>query len=204
MRLLDGINTVLEALGEARTVDINSSNPSVGLARAAIDRTKRGVLATGLWFNTIYRSAKPVPSPGFINVPWDQLAIYGEELYERWHDRQTTQGFRHRQYKKKYGERDGVLYDLVEQTKIFEHEVHLKVIINMEFDDLPEYVAMQVAYAAAAEVYLNDLGGDANYQQLMQKAQHYSEMTYREHLRNQQYSSSRNTAAARIRRGLYM
>ena len=196
MRLLDGINTVLEALGEARTVNINSSNPSVGLARAAIDRTKRGVLATGLWFNTIYRSARPVPNPGFINVPWDQLAIYGEDLH--------TQGFRHRQYNRKYGERDGVLYDLVEQTKIFDREVHLKVILNMEFGDLPEYVAMQVAYAAAAEVYLNDLGGDANYQQLMQKAQHYSEMTYREHLRNQQYSSSRNTAAARIRRGLYM
>ena len=203
MRLIDGINTVLEALGEARTVDINSSNPSVGLARAAIERTKRGVLATGWWFNTIYRSAKPVPSLGFINVPWDQLAIYGEDLYERWHDRQTTQGMR-RQYKKKYGERDGVLYDLVEQTKIFEHEVHLKVIINMDFEDLPEYTAMWVAYAAAAEVYLNDLGGDVNYQQLMQKAQHYQEMNYREHLRNQQYSSSRNTAAARIRRGLYM
>lgn len=203
MRLIDGINTVLEALGEARTVDINSSNPSVGLARAAIERTKRGVLATGWWFNTIYRSAKPVPSPGFINVPWDQLAIYGEDPYERWYDRQTTQGMR-RQYKKKYGERDGVLYDLVEQTKIFEHEVHLKIIINMDFEDLPEYTAMQVAYAAAAEVYLNDLGGDVNHQQLMQKAQHYQEMSYREHLRNQQYSSSRNTAAARIRRGLYM
>jgi len=203
MRLIDGVNTVLEALGEARTVDLGSSNPSVGLARAAIDRTKRGVLATGFWFNTIYRSAKPVPNPGFINVPWDQLAIYGEDLYERWNDRQTTQGMR-RQYKKKYGERDGVLYDLVEQTKIFEHEVHLKVIINMDFEDLPEYTAMWVAYAAAAEVYLNDLGGDANYQQLMQKAQHYQEMNYREHLRNQQYSSSRNTAAARIRRGLYM
>jgi hypothetical protein len=204
MRLIDGINTVLEALGEARTVDINSSNPSVGLARAAIDRTKRGVLATGWWFNTIYRSAKPVPLPGFINVPWDQLSIYGEDLHERWHDRQTTQGFHHRQYKKKYGERDGVLYDLVEQTKIFEHEVHLKIIINMDFEDLPEYTAMQVAYAAAAEVYLNDLGGDANYQQLMQKAQHYQEMNYREHLRNQQYSSSRNSAANRIRRGLRM
>lgn len=196
MRLIDGVNIVLEALGESRTVDLSSSNPSVGLARAAIDRTKRGVLATGLWFNTIYRSARPVPNPGFINVPWDQLAIYGEDLH--------TQGSRHRQYNHKYGERDGVLYDLVEQTKIFDREVHLKVIINMEFDDLPEYVAMQVAYAAAAEVYLNDLGGDANYQQLMQKAQHYSEMTYREHLRNQQYSSSRNSAANRIRRGLRM
>lgn len=181
MRLIDAVNVTLEALGESRAVDLNSSNPSVGLAKAAIERTRRGVLSTGHWFNTITREVTPSESLR-ITIPWKQVAIYGLDG-------------------KKYSERDGNLYDLVEQTQRFEQPVHLRVILDFDFEDLPEHVALWVAYESAAQVYANDLGTDANYQVLAQQAREYEALTLREHLRNQRYSTARSRNAHRIRRG---
>lgn len=181
MRELDAVNVTLEALGESRIVDLNTSNPSAGLARSALERKRTAALATGWWFNTVYKTATPATS-GMINVPWAQLALYGLDGT-------------------KYGERDGVLYDLVEQTKIFTESVSLKVIIDIEFQDLPEYMAQWLAYSTAAEVYMNDLGSDSNYQGLEQRAAELYSLFYREHLRNMQYSSAKTRTAARIRRG---
>lgn len=183
MREIDAVNVTIEALGESRVVDLNSSNPTAGLARAALNRTRRGFIATGFWFNTIFRDATPVPPANQIKVPWPQLSIY---------DTCTNE---------KYGERDGVLYNLVDQTKVFTDTVHLKVTLDIEFEDLPEHCAMWVAYATAAEVYLNDLGADGNYQQLLAKAAEYESLNYREHLRNQKYSTARTRTAGRIAYG---
>ncbi|QBP32939.1 tail protein [Shigella phage Buco] len=184
MRLTDAVNVTLEALGESRIVDINTSNPSAGLARAALDRTRRGVLSTGWWFNTIIREVTPTPNPGQIKVPWNQLSMYGLDGT-------------------KYGERDGVLYNLVDQTKVFSDTVHLKVVIDIDFEDLPEHMAMWVANATAAQVYLNDLGADGNYKSLLGIAAEYEAMNMREHLRNQRYSTSRTHAARKIRSGFF-
>lgn len=182
MREIDAVNVTLEALGESRIVDINTSNPSAGLARSALERTRRGKLSTGYWFNTIFRDVTPTPNPGQIKIPWNQLSMYSRDGY-------------------KYGERDGVLYDLVDQTKIFTDTVHLRVIIDIDFEDLPEHMAMWVAYETAAQVYLNDLGADSNYQNLTRQALDYEALTMREHLRNQQYSTLRTRRAGRIRSG---
>lgn len=181
MRELDAVNVTLEALGESRIVDLNTSNPSAGLARSALERKRTAALATGWWFNTVFKTATPATS-GMVNVPWAQLALYGLDGT-------------------KYGERDGVLYDLVEQTKIFTASVSLKVIIDIDFQDLPEYMAQWLAYDTAAEVYMNDLGNDANHQALALKAQEMYSLVMREHLRNMKYSTANTRTAARIRRG---
>lgn len=181
MRLIDAVNVTLEALGESRAVDLNSQNPSVGLAKAAIERIRRGTLSTGYWFNTITREV--TPSDAYrITIPWKQVAIYGLDG-------------------KKYSERNGNLYDLVEQTQRFEQPVCLRVILDFDFEDLPEHVALWIAYEAASQVYSNDLGTDANYQVLQQLSRDYEALTLREHLRNQRYSTARTRNAHRIRYG---
>lgn len=181
MRLIDAVNVTLEALGESRAVDLNSSNPSVGLAKAAIERTRRGVLSTGHWFNVIEREVVPAQT-GRISIPWKQLAIYGIDG-------------------KKYSEREGILYDLVEQTNRFEQPVKLRVVLDFDFEDLPEHAALWIAYESAAQVYSNDLGADATYQILTQQAREYEALTLREHLRNQRYSTARTRNSGRIRYG---
>lgn len=181
MRLIDAVNVTLEALGESRAVDLNSQNPSVGLAKATIERTRRGTLSTGYWFNTITREVTPSAAKQ-ITIPWKQVAIYGLDG-------------------KKYSERNGNLYDLVEQTQRFESPVTLRVILDFDFEDLPEHVALWIAYESAAQVYANDLGTDANYQVLEAQARQYEALTLREHLRNQRYGTSRNRNSARIRYG---
>lgn len=185
MRELDAVNLTLEALGESRVVDINTSNPSAGLARSALARNRRGLLGTGYWFNTIFRTVTPT-TDGFIKVPWSQLAIYSTDSLD------------------KYSVRDGNLYDIAEQNQYFDSTVNLKVVLNLEFEDLPEHAAMWVANHTAAQVYLNDLGPDGNYQKYAGEAEMYKTMVLREHIRNQKPSTSRTRFARRVRRGRFV
>lgn len=181
MREIEAVNVTLEALGESRIVDLNTSNPSAGLARSALERKRTAILATGWWFNVITQTVQPSVD-GLIKVPWQQLSIYGTDY-------------------KKYGERDGVLYDLVNRSKVFTDTVTLRVVLDIEFQDLPEYMAQWIAYETAAEVYMNDLGADSNYQRLEVQAAELRDLTLREHLRNQRYSTMRTSRAGRVRRG---
>lgn len=184
MRELDAVNLTLEALGESRVMDIATSNPSAGLARSALARNRRGLLSTGFWFNSVERNITPTQD-GFIKVPWNQLAVY---------DACTDS---------KYGVRDGNLYDLVEQTEYFDSAVDIRVILDLNFEDLPEHAAMWVANYTTAQVYLNDLGSDGNYSNYAAEAERYKSLVIREHLRNQKYSTSKTRYARRVRRARF-
>lgn len=185
MRELDAINLTLEALGESRVMDINTSNPSAGLARSALARNRRGLLSTGFWFNVVEREVTPT-TDGFIKVPWNQLAVYDADSDS------------------KYGVRDGNLYDLVEQDTHFDSPVKIRVVLDLDFEDLPEHAAMWVANYTAAQVYLNDLGSDGNYSNYAAEASRYYSLMFREHLRNQKFSTSKTRFARRIRRARFM
>lgn len=185
MRELDAINLTLEALGESRVMDINTSNPSAGLARSALARNRRGLLSTGYWFNVVEREITPT-ADGFIKIPWNQLAVY--DAYSD----------------NKYGVRGGNLYNLVEQDEHFDSPVKIKVVLDLNFEDLPEHAAMWVANYTAAQVYLNDLGSDGNYANYASEAERYKSLVLREHLRNQKFSTSRTRFARRIRRARFM
>lgn len=185
MRELDAVNLTLEALGESRVMDINTSNPSAGLARSALARNRRGLLSTGYWFNVVEREITPT-ADGFIKIPWNQLAVYD-----------TCSD-------NKYGVRDGNLYDLVEQDEYFDSPVKIKVVLDLNFEDLPEHAAMWIANYTTAQVYLNDLGSDGNYANYASEAERYKSLVLREHLRNQKYSTSKTRFARRIRRARFM
>lgn len=185
MRELDAVNLTLEALGESRVTDINTSNPSAGLARSALARNRRGLLSTGYWFNVVEREITPT-ADGFIKVPWNQLAVY---------DACSDS---------KYGVRNGNLYDLVEQNEYFDSSVKIKVVLDLDFEDLPEHAAMWIANYTTAQVYLNDLGSDGNYANYASEAERYKSLVLREHLRNQKYSTSKTRFARRIRRARFM
>lgn len=185
MRELEAINLTLEALGESRVMDVNTSNPSAGLARSALARNRRGLLSTGYWFNVVEREITPT-ADGFIKVPWNQLAVY---------DACSDS---------KYGVRNGNLYDLVEQNEYFDSSVKIKVVLDLDFEDLPEHAAMWIANYTTAQVYLNDLGSDGNYANYASEAERYKSLVLREHLRNQKYSTSKTRFARRIRRARFM
>ncbi|AJQ21051.1 tail tubular protein A [Klebsiella phage vB_KpnP_SU503] len=185
MRELDAVNLTLEALGESRVMDISTSNPSAGLARSALARNRRGLLSTGYWFNVVEREITPT-ADGFIKVPWNQLAVY---------DACSDN---------KYGVRYGNLYNLVEQDEYFNSPVKIKVVLDLDFEDLPEHAAMWIANYTTAQVYLNDLGSDGNYANYASEAERYKSLVLREHLRNQKYSTSKTRFARRIRRARFM
>lgn len=166
-------------------MDISTSNPSAGLARSALARNRRGLLSTGYWFNVVEREITPT-ADGFIKIPWNQLAVY---------DARSDN---------KYGVRDGNLYNLVEQDAYFDSPVKVKVVLDLNFEDLPEHAAMWIANYTAAQVYLNDLGSDGNYANYASEAERYKSLVLREHLRNQKFGTSKTRFARRIHRARFM
>lgn len=183
MRLIDAINVTLSALGESEIMSLSTSNPSAGVARSAIKRGTRALLSTGWWFNTINIDVR-APQSGEIKLPSNAVSVFdkvGRNLY---------------------GIRDGVLYNLATQSKFFTGRVQVQVRLGIDFEDLPEYPAQYVAYTAAAEVYMNDLGTDNNVQQLQMKAQEMYRLMHMEQVRVQKMNTSRTPQGFRIRRSI--
>lgn len=180
MQLLDAINIGMRAIGYDAITSERTSNPKAGIIKAAIESHTVMLLTSGWWFNTITQTIIPTEEYGTIKVPADTLAIYSFD------------------YKTRYGERDGVLYSLLDRSQKFTEPTSFKIIVNIEFQYLPEYAATHIAYKAAAETYLNDLGMDNNVSKLEQTALQNFQLLHMEHLRNMDMYTHRTKRRRRI------
>lgn len=182
MLLLDAVNTCLSALGEARVTSTTVRHPTVDLILSTLDLKKAALLERGWWFNqsdvTMYPSLT-----NEMEYPVDALSVlgYGGEILVR---------------------RNGMLFDVDENTNLFTEPKQMRVFYNTLFEDLPECVATVVTCRTAAEVYSGDLGVDSAVQRLAQlEAQATAEMNM-QHLRNKRYSTRQRRGFQRLRSAL--
>lgn len=173
MQLLEAINISLRAIGESEVVSESTSNPTAGIIKSAITQHRRSLLATGWWFNTVEQVITPTADHR-ITPPSNALAIYGATG-------------------NKLAIRDGWLYDLNTQSNRFTEATYIKVLVDYDFEDLPEYAAQYIANRVAAETYRNDIGVDNNFQSLTADSEECYSLLFREHARNQ----SRSTVQSR-------
>lgn len=169
MLLLEAINITLRAIGESEVVSESTSNPTAGIVKSAITQHRRGLLATGWWFNTWEQEITPT-SDNRITPPQNALALYGKSG-------------------EKYAARDGWLFDLIRQSNRFTERTYIKAYIDYDFEDLPEYAAQYIACRVAAETYRNDIGVDSNFQSLISDSDEAYSLLFREHARNQARST---------------
>lgn len=183
MKLLDSVNICLHALGEARVTSTDTRHPSVDLILGTIDTKKADLLERGWWFNTSVVRMYPNEAKE-IAYPADSLRIESTDV------------------RKIYTARSGMLYDVLENTTLFNSPVDLQVSIDLDFEDLPECVANVVTYRAARAVYVGDLGYDSAVSDLMQNESLASLQMETLHMRNMNYSTRNRRQFARIIRAL--
>ena len=140
MTLLDAINTCLSSLGEARVTSTTVRHPTVDLIRTTLDLKKVELLERGWWFNVAQATMYP-SNTGEMEYPVDALSTlgYNGEMYVP---------------------RDGMLFDLDNNTKFFTEPKSMQITYNVDFDDLPECAANVVMQRANRAVYVGDLGVD--------------------------------------------
>lgn len=182
MTLLDAINTCLSSLGEARVTSTTVRHPTVDLIRSTLDMKKAELLERGWWFNISQATMYP-SNTGEMEYPVGALSTlgYNGEMYVP---------------------RDGMLFDLDNNTKYFTEPKRMQITYDVDFEDLPECAANVVVQRANRAVYVGDLGVD-NAVQNMQVNELANLATLETmHMRNMRHSTRQRRPWQRMRNAL--
>lgn len=170
MTKIDAINRMLRYIGElpipngVAIDDLEEGHEAVE-ARTILDETLREEQEEQWWFNKFTFTYLP-NSSGYITIPSNVITFESTD----------------------YVKEGGDLYDKTAQTKIFTENVELDVLIEVDFDDLPDSFRTYVILVAAKHlhVYLN--GDETTQKELEQKIQLQRIKVEREHLRQSKFN----------------
>lgn len=182
MTLLDAINTCLSSLGEARVTSTTVRHPTVDLIRNTLALKKTELLETGWWFNTAQATMHP-SSTGEMEYPVNALSTLGY-------------------YGEMYVPRDGMLFDLDNNTKYFTEPKSMQITYDVDFEDLPECAANVVMQRANRAVYAGDLGIDSAVQNMQYNEQVNQATLETMHMRNKRFSTRQRRPWQRMRNAL--
>lgn len=182
MTLLDAINIGLSALGEFRVTSADDRHPTADILRSTIEDKQKELLERGWWFNTYTSTASP-DTNGKVEYPVNALSVLGDSG-------------------RIYTMRGGMLFDMDNYTDVFAGPVTIMVTEDLDFEDLPECAANVVAYSAAMQQYINDLGNDANTRTMAEIIQRNWDTVELLHLRNKRYSTRQTRQFRRLRTAL--
>ena len=142
---LTAVNEVLGAIGQSPVTALEFNNPEVFLVYQLLQQVLTDTLSEGWNFNTDYGFELTPDSNGNILVPGKVLSINGTN--ERT-DRRTS-----------YVEREGLLYDKVNKTFVFDGPVPVNIIWLLDIEDLPipfrRYITSAASVRAAGELVNN-------------------------------------------------
>lgn len=131
--ILEAVNHVLEAGGEAPVNNLGSdSSSSVAVVLRQLKAERLKLLSRGTTFNTTYPYLTP-DIDGKIRIGDEILSVDG------WQEDQL----------RSFTVRNGYLYDMDNQTDIFTQQVHLKLLSDVDFDDLRTQTQYQLMAAVA-------------------------------------------------------
>ena len=142
MKLYEGVNRMLKAIGEIPVTDdeqvLNADATSdIGMARDTLLGMSRIIQQEGYWFNTEVAYPLVPTIDGYIAIGDDILSLYSP----------------------KYIVKDHKLYDVTKRTFLFDGPVKADVVFELPFDDLP-FVAADVIVREATVSFYNDIQGD--------------------------------------------
>lgn len=182
MTLLDAINTCLSSLGEARVTSTTVRHPTVDLIRSTIDMKKTELLERGWWFNTAQATMYPSVT-GEMEYPVGALSTLGY-------------------YGEMYVPRDGMLFDLDNNTRFFTEPKSMQITYDVDFEDLPECAANVVMQRANRAVYVGDLGMDNAVANMQQNEIANFATLESLHMRNRRHSTRKRKGWRRMQNAL--
>lgn len=172
MDLLTAVNLVLPYLAEHKVTSTDSRNPVVDLILDALDRNRITLLAEGTYLNTVEKLTLYPNSDKKIVAPTEVLALYGLDYPVR------LEG--------------AYIYNIKDDTYLFNKSLNVRLIRNIEFEDLPYYAASYITYKSAYEVYTASFGIDNTATALVGLSEEARRKFTQEDLRNRDYNSLRS------------
>lgn len=178
MKLLKAVNLILPYFGENTITRIDYKHPTVVIILDVLEAMQNNFLSKGWWFNTSIVTLYP-SKEGEISAPETAISIVNTK-----HDVVLSI-------------RDQRVFNSTDRTYKFTDPVKVKLIDNVEFEELPDSVAMWLVYRTAFEAYNRDYGYEDTLQIIGAKENEAYKRVQEEHLRNMKYSTCRSNNAFR-------
>ncbi len=142
---LSAVNSILGSIGQSPITTLNLANPEVGFIYNILEEVTKDLLNEGWHFNTEEHIKVSPDVNGNITIPTNYLR----------YDLTDGQADRHMDLVK----RDGKLYDLVNHTDVFDHDMELDVTYLFSFTDVPSvfqrYIIARSSTKAATQLVTN-------------------------------------------------
>ncbi len=142
---LSAINSILGSIGQSPITAIDTANPEISFIQNLLNEVTKDVLNEGWHFNTENHVKVSPNSSGKIPIPQNYLRYdYSEGQFDKHID---------------LVKRDGVLYDLVDHTDVFDHDMELDIVYLYNFTDVPSafqrYIISRASTRAATQLVTN-------------------------------------------------
>ena len=142
---LSAVNSILGSIGQSPITTLNFENPEISFIYNILSEVSKDVLNEGWHFNTEEHVKVSPDASGFITIPNDYLR----------YDLNDGQADRHMDVVK----RNGKLYDLVNHTDVFDHDLELDIVYLYSFTDIPSvfqrYIIARASTRAATQLVSN-------------------------------------------------
>lgn len=181
MDLLTAVNLILPALGEHPVTSISVKHPTLAVIIPQVDAQRRAFLLRGWWFNE-YKTTLYPDSEGGIALPTGLLSFIPDSV--------------------NCAVRGGALFNTDTLDFLWDSSVTGSIIMDLEFDELPDSAAQYVMYSALVTAYVTDIGLEQVVQVWGNAANAAQASVTAEHLRNKRYSTLKSARFGRLSRAL--
>jgi len=157
---LEAINYMLAAVGEAPITNLNEDLAEAQIALEVLTATSREIQTKGWSWNTQRKRELSPTTLKEILLPANTLRVDAVSRHDGRPD--TT---------KRYTDRGGKLYDVLNRTRKFNDKVVLDLVEGLDWEDLTEAARRFILLDAASRYMQNILGSDTDLQQMQIQAQ---------------------------------
>lgn len=182
MNLLEAVNLVLRKIGEIPVTSIDEQYPTLTIVLPALAEARVRLLSEGYWFNTFYKHTLMPQTSGEVLLPANCLKFFPKEA-------------RHKFTGKRIADTD--------TGSIFvDEKVEGRMIIDVPFEELVEVMQYAVAYEAAYDTYVSDIGRDDVSQDLAVRRDAFLEQVNGDHTISRKQNSRKRKQVTRWRQSL--
>ena len=142
---LSAVNSILGSIGQSPITTLNFQNPEISFIYNILNEVTKDLLNEGWHFNTEEHIKVSPDANGHITIPVNYLR----------YDINDGQADRNMDVVK----REGKLYDKVNHTFVFDHDLELDVVYLYDFEDVPSvfqrYIIARSSTRAATQLVTN-------------------------------------------------
>lgn len=177
---LEIMNAMLAVNGETPVSSATSNDPSAIQANNALKRVDKRIQARGWFFNKETFTLSPATGTGEVIIPSNTLSV--DPI-----DPSST-----------YIQRGTRLYDRDKNTYDIGKAVKVRLILQLEIDELPEIAAAYIEAKAVKEYYTDDDGDIEKVRELKSREDEAFAYLQREHLANEDTNIHHSPMGAKL------